>query len=86
MQKVTSNQRRLALVKQLKSRTTSADIQLIKEYVESLREDRLSSLLKTVDATELAQLSGELKALTKILSTLENDKRDPTFETRVIGQ
>jgi hypothetical protein len=86
MQKVTSNQRRLALVKQLKSRTTSADIQLIKEYVESLREDRLSSLLKTVDATELAQLSGELKALTKILSTLENDKRDPTFETKVIGQ
>ena len=86
MQKVTSNQRRLALVKQLKSRTTSADIQLIKEYVESIREDRLSSLLKTVDATELAQLSGELKALTKILSTLENDKRDPTFETKVIGQ
>lgn len=86
MQKVTSNQRRLALVKQLKSRTTSADIQLIKEYVESLREDRLSSLLKTVDATELAQLSGELKVLTKILSTLENDKRDPTFETKVIGQ
>lgn len=86
MQKVTSNQRRLALVKQLKSRTTSADIQLIKEYVESLREDRLSFLLKTVDATELAQLSGELKALTKILSTLENDKRDPTFETKVIGQ
>lgn len=86
MQKVTNNQRRLALVKQLKSRTTSADIQLIKEYVESLREDRLSSLLKTVDATELAQLSGELKALTKILSTLENDKRDPTFETKVIGQ
>lgn len=86
MQKVTSNQRRLALVKQLKSRTTSADIQLIKEYIESLREDRLSSLLKTVDATELAQLSGELKALTKILSTLENDKRDPTFETKVIGQ
>lgn len=86
MQKVTSNQRRLALVKQLKSRTTSADIQLIKEYVESLREDRLSSLLKTVDATELAQLSGELKALTKILSTLENDKRDHTFETKVIGQ
>lgn len=82
MQKVTSNQRRLALVKQLKSRTTSADIQLIKEYVESLREDRLSSLLKTVDATELAQLSGELKALTKILSTLENDKRDPTLKPR----
>lgn len=86
MQKVTNNQRRLALSKQLKSRTSSPDIQLVKEYIESLRDDRLSSLLKTTDATELAQLSGELKALSKILSTLDSDKRDPTFETQVIGQ
>lgn len=86
MQKVSTSTKRLTLAKQLKSRVNNFDIQLVRDYIESLKEEKYTALIKQTEETEMSLLVGELRAYQKLLSTLTQSNTDQTVTTQIQGQ
>lgn len=86
MSKASTGSKRLALAKQLKSRTDSFDIKLVRDYIESLKEEKYTALIKQTEDVEMSLLVGELRAYQKLLNSLSQNAVDTSVATQVIGQ
>lgn len=86
MQKVSTSSKRLTLAKQLKSKVNSFDIQLVRDYIESLKEEKYTALIKQAEEVEMSLLVGELRAYQKLLTTLSNNSVDQMITTQIQGQ
>lgn len=86
MSKASTGSKRLALAKQLKSRTDSFDIKLVRDYIESLKEEKYTALIKQTEDVEMSLLVGELRAYQKLLNSLSQNDVDTSVTTQVIGQ
>lgn len=86
MSKASTGSKRLALAKQLKQRTDSFDIKLVRDYIESLKEEKYTALIKQTEDVEMSLLVGELRAYQKLLNSLSQNDVDTSVTTQVIGQ
>lgn len=86
MSKVNTSSKRLALSKQLKARANSFDLQLVRDYIESLKEERYTALIKQTEDVEMSLLVGELRAYQKLLNSLSQNDVDTSVTTQIIGQ
>lgn len=85
MNKVSVGRTRLALAKELKKRVHNGDINLFREYIESLVEERYRTLLKSTDKQEMSLLVGELKAYEKLLSSISVNEGTTEIVPQVVN-
>jgi hypothetical protein len=85
MNKVSVGRTRLALAKELKKRVHNGDINLFREYIESLVEERYRTLLKSTDKQEMSLLVGELRAYEKLLSSISVNEGTTEIVPQVVN-
>jgi hypothetical protein len=85
MNKVSVGRTRLALAKELKKRVHNGDINLFREYIESLVEERYRTLLKSTDKQEMSLLVGELRAYEKLLSSISVNEGTTDIVPQVVN-
>lgn len=85
MNKVSVGRTRLALAKELKKRVHNVDINLFREYIESLVEERYRTLLKSTDKQEMSLLVGELRAYEKLLSSISVNEGTTEIVPQVVN-
>lgn len=85
MNKVNVGRTRLALAKELKKRVHNGDINLFREYIESLVEERYRTLLKSTDKQEMSLLVGELRAYEKLLSSISVNEGTTEIVPQVVN-
>ena len=85
MNKVSVGRTRLALAKELKKRVHNGDINLFREYIESLVEERYGTLLKSTDKQEMSLLVGELRAYEKLLSSISVNEGTTEIVPQVVN-
>ena len=85
MNKVSVGRTRLALAKELTKRVHNGDINLFREYIESLVEERYRTLLKSTDKQEMSLLVGELRAYEKLLSSISVNEGTTEIVPQVVN-
>lgn len=85
MNKVSVGRTRLALAKELNKRVHNGDINLFREYIESLVEERYRTLLKSTDKQEMSLLVGELRAYEKLLSSISVNEGTTEIVPQVVN-
>ena len=85
MNKVSVGRTRLALAKELKKRVHNGDINLFREYIESLVEERYRTLLKSTNEQEMSLLVGELRAYEKLLNSISVNEGTTEIVPQVVN-
>lgn len=85
MSKVNPGRTRLALARELKKRVHNGDIKLVREYIESLVEDRYRTLLKSTNDQEMSLFIGELRAYEKLLASLSVNEETVEIVSQVVN-
>ena len=85
MSKVNPGRTRLALARELKKRVHNGDIKLVREYIESLVEDRYRTLLKSTNDQEMSLFIGELRAYEKLLASLSVNEETVDIVSQVVN-
>lgn len=85
MSKVNPGRTRLALARELKKRVHNGDIKLVREYIESLVEERYRTLLKSTNDQEMSLLIGELRAFEKLLASLSVNEETTEIVSQVVN-
>ncbi len=85
MNKVNPGRTRLALARELKKRVHNGDINLIREYIESLVDERYRTLLKSTNEQEMSLLVGELRAYEKLLNSISVNEGTTEIVPQVVN-